>query len=177
MKKAILLIIPILLLVIGCVAAYFSVKYVLQLPFRTTNDALHKKNSPLTLDILIPAGTYLDEKITIGQVISLRLKKEGHIFKKSLRIISEMIPARYRYLANFVLLFFWSFLYMTFLRIFTFMGYARALRVSLLLGGCTYFFMPDFSLGKIDDVLFVAIPVFIIFVRLVFDKSTPNWSR
>jgi hypothetical protein len=172
MKKSILLIIPILLSVFVCVAGYFSVKYALQLPFRATNDALHKKNSPITMDFLIPGGTYLDEKMTIGEVIQLRSKKERSIFNRSLQVISEMIPARYRYLADFVLLFFWSFLYMTFLRIFTFMGYARALRVSLFLGGCTYFFMPDFSPGKIDDILFVAIPISIILLRGLIKRSS-----
>jgi hypothetical protein len=177
MKKSALLIIPILLSAFVCVAGYFSVKYAIQLPFRSTNDTLHKKNSPITMDFLIPGGTYLDEKMTIGEVIRLRFKKETSMFNRSLKVISEMIPARYRYLADLVLLFFWSFLYMTFLRIFTFMGYARALRVSLFLGGCTYFFMPDFSPGKVDDILFIAIPVSIMLLRGLIKRSAKRAKR
>jgi hypothetical protein len=54
---------------------------------------------------------------------------------------------------------------MTFLRIFTFMRYARALRVSLFLGGVTYYFMPDFTPGIRDDIVFLAFALFIIFLR------------
>lgn len=57
---------------------------------------------------------------------------------------------------------------MTFFRVFTFLGYGRALRASLLLGGVTYYFMPDLSVGSVDDALFLAIPVLLILLRLVF---------
>jgi membrane protein DedA with SNARE-associated domain len=55
---------------------------------------------------------------------------------------------------------------MTFFRIFTFMGYSRALRASLMLGGITYYFMPDFSPGKGDDILFIVVPLLIIALRI-----------
>ena len=55
---------------------------------------------------------------------------------------------------------------MTFLRVFTFMGYGRALRGSLLLGGLTYYFMPDFLPGKVDDMFFIGSPLVIILLRV-----------
>jgi hypothetical protein len=63
---------------------------------------------------------------------------------------------------------FWSFMFMTVIRVFTFLGYGRALRVSLLLGGIVYYFMPDFTLGRIDDAAFVAAPVLIVITRAIF---------
>jgi hypothetical protein len=54
---------------------------------------------------------------------------------------------------------------MTFFRVFTFMGYGRSLRGSLFLGGVTYYFMPDFSPGRADDIFFLAVPLLIILLR------------
>ena len=61
-------------------------------------------------------------------------------------------------------------LFMTFFRVFTFMGYGRALRGSLLLGGLVYFFMPDFSPEKINDTIFIGIPLSIIILRTYMSR-------
>ena len=45
------------------------------------------------------------------------------------------------------------------------MGYGRAFRGSLFLGGCAYYFMPDFSPGKGDDIFFVGVALLIIIIR------------
>jgi hypothetical protein len=45
------------------------------------------------------------------------------------------------------------------------MGYGRALRTSLLMGGVTYYFMPDFSPDALEDFLFVAGPLLLILLR------------
>jgi len=141
------------------------VQHILQLPFRPTNDALHREGAAVTLDFLIPGGTYLDEKVTIGEVIKIRLKKTSGPFKKVLQPLSELIPPRYRYLGDILLFFFWTLSFLTLFRVFTFMGYGRALRASLFLGGVTYYFMPDFSPGSGEDILFIGVPLLIILFR------------
>lgn len=148
-----------------CLCGYLLGRHILNLPFRHTNDALHQRGSDFTLDFLIPAGTYLNEKITIGEVIKIRFKREKSIYEKVMRAISELIPARYRFVADMAIFFLWFFCFMTFIRIFTFIGYSRSLRTSLLLAGITYYFMPDFSTGKGDDLLFILFPLFIIAFR------------
>ena len=165
MKRTIFQALLILLLVSLCLTGFFLVRHTLQLPFRSTNDALHKKEASFNLDFLIPSGTHIDEKMTIGEVIKIRTKKEASFYERTLRTFSELIPAKYRFYANLILFFFWFFVFMTFLRVFTFMGYGRAFRVSLLLGGCTYYFIPDFSPGKGDDIFFVGIALLIIISR------------
>lgn len=168
MNRKIATLIPLCLLALVCLAAFFGARHVLQLPFRPTNDALHQRGASFNLDFLIPGGLYLDEKITIGEVLKIRLKREQAFYEKWIQALFREIPVRYRYYANVFLFFFWSFLFMTFFRVFTFLGYGRALRASLLLGGVTYFFMPDLSVGSVDDALFLAIPALLILLRLVF---------
>jgi len=170
MQRKVLQVLIILFLVFIVLSGFLLVKHILQLPFRPTNDALHQKKSAFTLDFLIPSGTHLDEKITIGEVIKIRFTKEKAPYKKILCAFFDLIPHQYRFLANLFLLLFWFLCFMTFLRVFTFMGYGRALRGSLLLGGITYYFMPDFSPGKADDMLFIVIPLFIILLRIYIHK-------
>ena len=148
------------------------VKHILQLPFRRTNDALHKKGASITLDALIPGGIYIDDTMTIGEVIKIRTKNKTSLYETLLKSLADLIPARYRYVADVTIFFFWAFLFMTFFRVFTFMGYGRALRGSLLLGGLVYFFMPDFSPEKIDDVVFLGVPLAVIVFR-----TTMNWKK
>lgn len=165
MKGTILQILLLALLASLCLGGYLALNRCLQLPFRTTNDALHEEGFPINLDFLIPAGTYIDEKMTIGEVIRIRYKTKATIDERILQNVSNLVPRRYRFLADLGLFLFWSFLFMTFLRVFTFAGYGRALRMSLFLGACTYYFMPDFSPGKMDDALFMAAALLIIFFR------------
>jgi len=165
MKRSISQSIILLLLSFLCIAGFLLVKHILQLPFGQTNDALHKRKSAFTLDFLIPSATYINDQITIGDIITVRAKKETSFYETLLKSIADLIPVPYRCAADFIVFLFWTFLFMTFLRVFTFMGYGRALRGSLLLGGIVYFFMPDFSPGKIDDSAFVGIPMWIIISR------------
>jgi len=165
MVKAIFQVLLLLLLAAFCISGYFLTKHFLHLPFRSTNDSLHKKESPITLDFLIPSGTYIDEKMTIGEVIKVRSKQETTFYEKILKSLSTLIPGKYRYLADLVLFAFWSFLYMIFMRLFTFVGYGRSLRISLFLGACTYYFMPDFTVGKGDDFVFIGAALLIIILR------------
>jgi len=138
---------------------------VMKIPFRSANDALHEKDAALNLDFLIPAGTHIDKKITIGEVLRIRLTEKSSPFEAAVRALSRQIPASYIWLGNLLLFFFWTFCALTLLRIFTFMGYGRALRTSLFLGGCTYYFMPDFSPYSREDVLFVVCPLLLILFR------------
>ena len=165
MKKPIFQLILILSFISLCLGGFLLTKHILQLPFRSTNDALHKEGAAVTLDFLIPGGTYLDEKVTIGEVIKIGLEKTSNPFEKALQPLSELIPPGYRYLGDLLLFFFWTLSFLTFFRVFTFMGYGRALRVSLFLGGVTYYFMPDFSPGSGEDILFVGFPLLIIVFR------------
>ena len=154
-----------------CLGGYLAARHILKLSFRSTNDALHQRGSEFTLDFLIPAGTYLDEKITIREVIQIRFKKEKSLHERVFRAISDQIPPRYRLLANLLLFCFWLFCFMALFRVFTFMGYGRSLRTSLLLGGITYYFMPDFSPGRLDDVMFLIVPLLIIALRIYLLRS------
>jgi hypothetical protein len=165
MQRKIIQIIILLLVASICLSGFLIARHILHLPFRPTNDALHKKNSAFTLDFLIPSGTHLDETVTIGEVIKIRFTKEKTPYEKVLRAILDLIPHRYRFLANLFLFLFWFLCFMTLFRVFTFMGYGRSFRVSLLCGGITYYFMPDFSPGKGDDTLFIGLPLLIILLR------------
>jgi hypothetical protein len=166
MKNTIFQVIILLLFISLCLSGFLLVRHILQLPFSSTNDALHKRGSAFNLDYFIPSGTYLDQKITIGEVVKLRINKERSFYERVLRGFSDLIPGRYRYMADLFLFFFWFLCFMTFFRVFTFMGYGKALRGSLLLGGVVYYFMPDFSAGKSDDIAIIGLPVFIILLRI-----------
>jgi hypothetical protein len=164
-KKTIFQIVLLLILAFACLGGYALVTHVLALPFRATNDALHKEESPVNLDFLIPAGIHIDEKMTVKEVMDIRLEKRTGAYDKFLKSISRLVPRNYLYVGDALLFMFWTFLYLIFLRVFTFSGYGRALRVSLLLGGVTYYFMPDFSPGKIDDAIFIGVGLLIIIGR------------
>ncbi len=140
----------------------------MKIPFRAANDALHEKNAALTLDFLIPAGTHIDQKITIGEVLRIRLARKSSPFEAAARALSEKIPPSYIWLGNLLLFLFWTFCVLTLLRLFTFMGYGRALRSALLLGGLTYYFMPDFSPYMWEDFIFVACPLLLIITRFLW---------
>jgi hypothetical protein len=170
MKKTILQIILLVFFLSVCVGGYLAVGHVLELPFRQTNDTLHKKDAPVNLDFLIPGGTYLDEEVTVGEVLQVRLRKETSLYERIVRTLADVIPEPYGYVADLVLFLFWTFSFMAFFRIFTFMGYGRAIRISLLLGGCVYYFMPDFTPGRMEDVLFIAAPLAIIALRAAIHR-------
>jgi len=133
----------------------FASKKILFMSFRATNDSLHKKEAPITLDFLIPSGTHIDEKMTIGDVIKIRFKgpksKANQFFQK----ISEIIPFKYRFLGTTVLYLFWTLLFLVFFRIFTWMRYVVAFSISFFAGALVYFFMPDLVMSGIDDVAFL----------------------
>lgn len=171
MKKTVAQITLLLLLLAFCIMAVLLVRHVLQLPFGPTNDNLHKKGSAFTLDRFIPAGTYIDSSMTIQDVIAIRFKQETSLFKTAIRAIADLIPLRYRLILDLMQFLFWTFLWMTFFRVFTFMGYGRALRTSLLTGGIIYYYMPDLSPGKMDDALFLSIPILIILIRGYFFRK------
>lgn len=164
-KRIVLQLVLLVVIAALCSGGFFFAKRILQIPFRSANDALHEKDAALNLDFLIPAGTYIDKKITIGEMLKIRLEKKSSPFEAVARALSEQIPAPYIWLGNLLIFFFWSFCALILLRIFTFMGYGRAFRTSLFLGGCTYYFMPDFSPYSREDVLFVTCPFLLILFR------------
>jgi hypothetical protein len=164
-----------LFLVFG--SGYLLGKHLLNLPFRATNDALHEKDASFTLDFLIPSGKHIDAKMTIGDVLRLRIKKESSLYEKMLTELSDMIPAKHRFLGNLLIFLFWTFLFMTFFRVFTFMNYGRAVRGSLFFGALTYYFMPDFSSGILDDTLFMGLALFIIIVRMILKRRRKRKDR
>lgn len=134
---------------------YTGFRKILSLPFRQTNDLLHEQGFPLTLDFLIPAGRYIDETITVKEILHYRLHKPGKRFHLFLSKVSESIPVKYRITATTVFYLFWTLLFLVFFRIFTWMNYTTALFISFLCGASVYFFMPDFIMGKIDDSIFL----------------------
>ncbi|MGM0428096.1 MAG: hypothetical protein ACQEQ7_12765 [Thermodesulfobacteriota bacterium] len=165
MKKGILQAVLVLSLLALFGGIYLVGQHILSLPFAATNKSLHEADSALTLDFLIPAGTYLDEDLTIAEVIRLRFKKQSDPFEELLRTVCAPIPVGYKFLANVLLFCFWTLCCLTLFRVFTFMGYGRALRGSLFFGGIAYYFMPDIMPGKLDDTVFLLFPVLIILLR------------
>ena len=148
-----------------CLVGTLFIRHVLNLPFRATNDALHRERSAFTLDFLIPGGTHIDDKMTIGTVLKTRINTGKTVYQRMFKAVADLVPAKYRLMANLMAFCFWSLLFMSFFRLFTFMGYGRAFRGSLFLGGLTYYFMPDFTPGRADDVIFIAVPAAIILIR------------
>ena len=134
---------------------YTGFRKILSLPFRQTNDLLHAQGFPLTLDFLIPEGRYIDETMTVKEVLHYRLHKPSKKYQLFLSKVSENIPVKYRVTATTVFYLFWTLLFLVFFRIFTWMRYTTALFISFLFGATVYFFMPDFIMGKIDDSIFV----------------------
>jgi len=165
MKRVVFQLVILMVAASLCIGAFLFVQRILQIPFRSANDTLHKKGTALTLDFLIPEGTHIDENITIGQVVKIRMTQNTRPYEAAVRTLSDLIPPRYTWLSNVFLFFFWSFCVLTLLRIFTFMGYGRAVRTSLLLGGVTYYFMPDLSPYGREDFLFVGCPLLLILSR------------
>jgi hypothetical protein len=119
MNRTTLQIMLLLFWLVVCAGGYFLGKHLLNRPFKATNDALHEKNATFTLDFLIPAGTHIDKKMTIGHVLRLHAQKEGSIYEKMIRGLSDMIPTQYRFVGNALLFLFWTFLFMTFLSLLT----------------------------------------------------------
>jgi len=150
-----------------------AARYVSSLPFRKTNDALHAGRSAFTLDFLIPRGRYIGPEMTIGEVIRLNFKASLSPIERTVSAVSDIIPDNYKMLLNTVFFFFWSFLFLTFFRLFTFLRYTRALSASLVLGGITYFYMPDLSPGIADDMIALVSPflLFVIFYALARKRS------
>ena len=134
---------------------YTGIQKILSLPFRQTNDHLHEQDFPLTLDVLIPAGLYIDETMTVKEILHYRLNRPSKRFHLFISKVSESIPVKYRAAATTVFYLFWTFLFLVFFRIFTWMGYVTALFISFLFGATVYFFMPDFIMGRIDDSIFI----------------------
>lgn len=132
-------------------AFYIGTYKILSFPFRPTNDLLHEKGVPVTLDFLIPAGLHLDDKITVKEVLHYRFQKPNQRFQIFLSRVSENIPVKYRVAATTAFYLFWTLLFLVFFRIFTWMRYASALVMSFLCAAGVYFFMPDFMMGKLDD--------------------------
>ena len=153
--KVLMSAVSLLVLIIGAGTVYLISHKVLSMEFRAANDALHRQEAPITLDFLIPAGTYVDAKMTIGEVAKLRLQKPRKKFDIFLRKFSESIPRKYLLLGTMILYLFWTFLFLVFFRIFTWIGYSAALSISFFAGSLVYFFMPDLIFGRIDDVVFL----------------------
>ena len=153
--KVLMSALSLLFLAIGAGTVYLITHKILSLQFRAANDALHRQQAPITLDFLIPGGTYVDEKMTIGEVLKIRMQKPEERFDSFLRKFSESIPQKYLLLGTIILYLFWTFIFLVFFRIFTWISYSVALSISFFAGSLVYFFMPDLIFGRIDDVLFL----------------------
>ncbi|MFO7963868.1 MAG: hypothetical protein R6U50_08100 [Desulfobacterales bacterium] len=173
LKRAAFQIFILVMLSSVCIGGYAGVLHVLNLPFRQVNDSLHREDAAVDLDILIPGGTYIDENMTIREVIKLRFARRLPAAERIAGHLVSLIPETLRHMFNAILFFFWSFVYMTFIRVFTFLRYSRALGASLALGGFTYFFMPDFSPGRLDDAVFMTAPLGVIGAPVFFVR----WRR
>jgi hypothetical protein len=153
--KVLMSVVSLLFLVIGVGTVYLISHKILSMKFRAANDTLHKQEAPITLDFLIPGGTYVDEKMTIGEVVKISLQKPEKKLDSFLRRFSEIIPHKYLILGTIILYLFWTFIFLVFFRIFTWIGYSVALSISFFAGSLVYFFMPDLMFGRTDDVVFL----------------------
>lgn len=149
-------------LAVGVGTLYFFAQEFLALPFRDTNDKLHGEDAPVTLDFLIPGGTYVDPTMTIGEVARLRFKEPGNTAASIVGRFSEIIPVKYRLLGTAILYLFWSFLFFVFFRVFTWMRYTTALGIAFLGGATLYFFVPDLVAGRVDDTIFAGWSLFFL---------------
>ena len=149
-----LVVVFLLCLTVSLGIIYVVCREILSMPFRATNDNLHQRGAFITLDLLIPEGRHIDDKMTIGQVIRIRIERPKGRLNKFVSHLSESIPLKYRLFGTTVLYFFWTFLFLVFFRLFTWMRYVGALSFSFLAGALVYFFMPDLILGKLDDAIF-----------------------
>ena len=156
---------------------YTGFRKILSLPFRQTNDLLHAQGFPLTLDLLIPEGRYIDETMTVKEVLHYRLHKPSKKYHLFLSKISENIPVKYRVTATTVFYLFWTLLFLVFFRIFTWMRYTTALFISFLFGAVVYFFMPDFIIGKIDDSIFVGWALALLGLRLWMKRKNVKGTQ
>ena len=156
---------------------YTGFRKILSLPFRQTNDLLHAEGFPLTLDLLIPEGRYIDETMTVKEVLHYRLHKPSKKYHLFLSKISENIPVKYRVTATTVFYLFWTLLFLVFFRIFTWMRYTTALFISFLFGAVVYFFMPDFIIGKIDDSIFVGWALALLGLRLWMKRKNVKGTQ
>lgn len=152
--KLLLSLVSLLCLVVAGGTLYVLGQRILAMPFRAFNDTLHQQDAPMTLDFLIRGGTYIDDEMTIGQVIKVHVDKPKGKFNRFLERISKIIPRKYLVLGSLVLYIFWTFLFLVFFRIFTWIRYSMALGISFFAGAVVYFFMPDLVLGRIDDAAF-----------------------
>ena len=154
-RKAIRVLIALTVCVMALTTALVVGNKVLSLPFRHTNDLLHQNDAPVTLDLLIPAGIYIDTEMTIKEVLQIRFrgpqKSMGVFFEK----ISKTIPMKYRILSAGILYLFWVIVFMAFFRIVTWMRYATAMAAAFVAGAIVYYFMPDVELGRVDDTIFI----------------------
>lgn len=155
-SKLLWALVSVALFVLGAAGMYLGYQKVMSLPFRASNDYLHQRNAPITLDFLIPGGTYIDEKMTIREVVRIRSTEPKNRVEQAVRHLSEMVPLKYRLVAAAVLYLFWVLLFLAFLRVFTWARYTPALAASFFLGALVYFFMPDLLVGRWDDVGFLA---------------------
>jgi hypothetical protein len=153
-SKALRTIIALIIIFIFVSGCYVVSKQLLALPFRETNDLLHQQNAAFTLDFLIPGGTYIDEKMSIEEVIRLRFRTPSNKIDRVIEKISQAIPAKYRILGTGMLYLFWVMVSLSFFRIVTWMRYATALSAAFLAGAFMYYFMPDLMAGKMDDAAF-----------------------
>ena len=87
MKRVVFQLIILMVVVFLCIGTFFFVQRILQIPFRSANDTLHKKGTALTLDFLIPAGAHIDENITIGQVVKIRMTQNTSPYEAAVRCI------------------------------------------------------------------------------------------
>ena len=98
--KILLSMASLLCLLVGVGTIFIICQKVFSMPFRATNDALHKREAPITLDFLIPGGTHIDDKMTIGQVIKIRFDKPKGRMNNFIREVTKQIPFKYRFLGT-----------------------------------------------------------------------------
>jgi hypothetical protein len=89
--------------------------------------------------------------MTIRNVLRHRVQKPQTRIARLVEKISQILPVRYRILTTVILYGFWTFLFLVFFRIFTWMRYVTASVFAFLCGAVVYFFMPDMIMGRLDD--------------------------
>lgn len=151
-----------LLAVLLILAAVAGVNHALGQPFNAVNQALHARGASVNLDFLIPGRFYIDDQMTIGQVIAKNFEQKKGLWVRLFDATIGLIPRPWLIGFNVFIFFFFMMLFMIFFRLFTLMRYSRCLGLSLLCAGLIYFYLPDFNPGRADDAVALGGPVLVL---------------
>lgn len=143
----------------------------LNLNFKKTHDFLAKHDLGWITETIYPHPKLVGPEFTIGQVISERWKTRLTWLEQAAVKVDEMIGLRMQIILRVVFWLWLCFVFMTFFRVFTFMGYTRSLRTALFMGALFYAMLPNPTRTTWDEYTFLSIGAGIILLRFIWVRS------